>query len=79
VSGFLGAFRKGSATEALKAGVDVVGLAHLLGHRDTSMLARTYAKVQQGQEYMASLAQKANAPRAANDNQPPPQEQPIET
>lgn len=69
----LGAFRKGYATEALKNGVDVISLAGLLGHRDTSMLARTYAKVQQDQEYMAGLAKKAKTPRPANDNTPPPQ------
>jgi len=59
----LGAFRKGFATEALKSGVDVIGLAHLMGHRDPSMLSRVYAKVQQDPEYMASLARKAKRPR----------------
>lgn len=47
----LGAFRKGYATEALKSGVDVIGLAHLMGHRDPSMLSRVYARVQQDPEY----------------------------
>jgi integrase len=55
----LGAWRKGYATEALKAGVDVIGLAHLMGHRDPTMLSRVYAKVQQDPEYMAGLARKA--------------------
>lgn len=59
----LGAFRKGYATEALKAGVDVIGLAHLMGHRDPSMLSRVYAKVQQDPEYMAELAIKAKRKR----------------
>ena len=44
----LGAFRKGYATEALKAGVDTVTLAHLLGHRDRSMVSRVYGHVAAG-------------------------------
>jgi integrase len=61
----LGAFRKGYATEALKSGVDVIGLAHLMGHRDPSMLSRVYARVQQDPEYMAELARRAKRPRKA--------------
>lgn len=60
----LGAMRKGFATEALKNGVDVVGLAHLMGHRDPSMVAKVYARVQQDPGYMASLAVKAKKPRS---------------
>ena len=52
----LGAFRKGYATEALKAGIDVVSLAHLMGHRDPSMISKVYGQVQQDPEHMASLA-----------------------
>ena len=59
----LGAFRKGFATEALKAGVDVIGLAHLMGHRDPSMLSRVYVRVQQDPEYMGELARKAKQKR----------------
>ena len=59
----LGAFRKGFATEALKNGVDVVGLAHLMGHRDPSMIAKVYGRVEQDPEYMAALAEKAKRPR----------------
>jgi integrase len=54
----LDAFRKGFATEALKAGVDVVGLAHLMGHRDASMISRVYGQVQHDPEYMASLSER---------------------
>jgi integrase len=62
----LGAFRKGYATEALKAGVDVVGLAHLMGHRDPSMISRVYGQVQHDPEYMASLSERTKRkPKAA--------------
>jgi integrase len=64
----LSAFRKGYATEALKAGVDVVSLARLLGHRDPSMLSKVYAQVHSDTEHMAKQANKAKRP--ANDNQP---------
>ncbi len=55
----LGAFRKGFATEALKAGVDTVTVAHLMGHRDPSMVSRVYGQVQQDPEHMASAARRA--------------------
>ena len=55
----LGAFRKGFATEALKAGVDTVTVAHLLGHRDPSMISRVYGHVQQDPEHMAQAARRA--------------------
>ncbi len=54
----LGAFRKGFATEGLKAGVDVITMAHLMGHRDPSMLSRVYAQVYRDQEYMAQSLNK---------------------
>jgi integrase len=54
----LGAFRKGYCTEALKAGTDMVTLAHLMGHRDTSMISRVYAQVQHDPSYMADAANK---------------------
>jgi integrase len=63
----LGAFRKGFATEALKAGVDTVTVAHLLGHRDASMVSRVYGHVQQDPEHMAAAARKAKAVKAAAD------------
>ena len=55
----IGAFRKGYATEALKAGVDTVTVAHLLGHRDPSMISKVYGQVQQDPEHMAKSASKA--------------------
>lgn len=61
----LGAFRKGYATEALKAGVDVVGLAHLMGHRDPSMISKVYGQVQHDPEYMASLSERTKRKRKA--------------
>lgn len=55
----LGAFRKGYATEALKAGIDTLSLAHLLGHRDGAMVSRVYGKVQQDPSHMADVARRA--------------------
>jgi integrase len=55
----LGAMRKGWVTEALKNGVDVHTAAHLAGHRDSTMLARVYARVQADPEFMARMAGKA--------------------
>lgn len=55
----LGAFRKSWATEALKNGVDPVTAAHLLGHRDTAMISRVYAKVQQDPIHMRNAMKRA--------------------
>jgi integrase len=55
----LGAFRKGFATQALKAGVDTVTVAHLLGHRDPSMISKVYGQVQNDPEHMANAAKRA--------------------
>jgi integrase len=55
----MGAFRKGYATKALKAGVDTVTVAHLLGHRDPSMGSKVYGQLQQDPEHMAKSARKA--------------------
>jgi len=55
----LGAFRKGYATEALKAGIDTVTVAHLLGHRDPSMVSKIYGQVQNDPAHMASAAMRA--------------------
>jgi integrase len=64
----MGSFRKGYATEALKAGVDTVTVAHLLGHRDPSMVSKVYGQVQQDPEHMAKSARKAKRiKKAAND------------
>jgi integrase len=55
----LSAFRKGFATEGLKAGVDTVTMAHLLGHRDPAMISRVYGQVQSDPVHMANAARKA--------------------
>jgi integrase len=55
----LGAFRKGYATEGLKAGVDTITMSHLLGHSSPVMLAKVYAKVQQDPVFMAAAAERA--------------------
>ena len=66
----LGAFRKSWATEALKNGVDPVTAAHLLGHRDTSMIARTYAKVQQDPQYMRDAMKRAKGGGGSSPRSP---------
>jgi integrase len=55
----LGAWRKGYATEALKAGIDTVTVAHLMGHRDGTMVSRIYGRVQQDPAHMADAARRA--------------------
>jgi integrase len=55
----LGAMRKGFATEALKAGLDTITVAHLLGHRDGTMVSKHYGHVQQDPEHMARAARRA--------------------
>jgi integrase len=59
----LGAFRKGFATEALKAGVDTVTVAHPMGHRDPSMVSKSYGQVQHDPEHMAEAARRAKGRR----------------
>ena len=49
----MGAFRKGYATEGLKAGVDVNTMVHLMGHTNGVMLAKVYARVQADPAFMA--------------------------
>jgi integrase len=58
----LGAWRKGYATEALKAGIDTVTVAHLMGHRDGTMVSRIYGRVQQDPAHMAHAARRAKGP-----------------
>jgi site-specific recombinase XerD len=55
----LGAFRKGFATEALKNGVDTITLANLMGHANSVMVSKVYAKVQQDPAFMARAAKRA--------------------
>lgn len=61
----LGALRKGFCTEALKAGVDTVTVAHLMGHADVTMVSRVYGKVAQDKSWMAEAARRAK--RQATD------------
>lgn len=55
----LGAWRKGYATEALKAGIDTVSVAALLGHRDGTMVSKIYGRVQSDPAHMADMARRA--------------------
>jgi integrase len=55
----LGAFRKSFATEALKNGVDPVTASHLLGHSNTNMLAKVYARLAQDPAYLREQAKRA--------------------
>lgn len=59
ISLHLGAFRKGFCTEALKAGLDTVTVAHLMGHKDAVMVSRIYGKVAQDRSWMAEAARRA--------------------
>ena len=54
-----GHLRKGYATQALINGVDVITLSHLMGHKDTAMLAKHYAKVHKNTRHMAESALRA--------------------
>ena len=55
----LGALRKGFCTEALKAGIDTVTVAHLMGHADVTMVSRVYGKVAQDKSWMHEAARRA--------------------
>lgn len=55
----LGAFRKGWATQALKNGVDVVTASHLMGHANTNMLSKHYARVQADPAFMTEAMKRA--------------------
>ena len=50
------AVRHSYATHELQEGTDPVTLVNLLGHADTSMLAKVYANVAQDSEYMRQQA-----------------------
>jgi integrase len=53
-------FRHTFVQRSLKAGVDPVTLAFLLGHADTSMLAKTYAHLDQDAGHLREALGKAN-------------------
>lgn len=63
----LGAFRKGFATQALINGVDVITVSHLMGHADTSMLAKVYAKVYANAKHMEDAALRAKGQNPEKD------------
>lgn len=55
----LTALRHTYATDAIIAGVDVVTLAELMGHKDATMISEIYAKVGQRSDHMRKAADKA--------------------
>lgn len=57
----LGAFRKGYCTQGLKAGIDTVTMASLLGHSNAVMVSRVYAKVYQDAQHMLDAAKKVTS------------------
>ncbi len=50
--------RHSYATEGLKRGMDSLTLAQLMGHQDTSMIARTYAHLARNPAYLKEQARK---------------------
>ncbi len=58
------AIRHSFATEGLKSGMDSLTLAQLMGHADTSMLAKHYAHLSRNPEY---LREQANRIRPSNE------------
>ncbi len=61
-------FRHSFTTRSLKEGVDPVTLSFLLGHADTSMLAKTYAHLDQEPEHLHTALSKANSIRTSSDS-----------
>lgn len=60
-------FRHSFTTRALKEGVDPVTLSFLLGHSDTSMLAKTYAHLGQETGHLRGALDKASPVRPPGD------------
>ena len=52
-------FRHSYCTRALKQGIDTTTVATLLGHRDTTMVARVYQHLAKDDEYLLEAAQRA--------------------
>lgn len=59
------AFRHSWATNALKAGVDSLTVAILMGHNDPSMLAKVYQHLGHNPEYMLEQARRASGRKSA--------------
>src|SRR5262249_1475379 len=55
----LGAFRHSFGARMLKAGVDPITVANLMGHRNLAMLANTYSHLNQDPAYLREQAKKA--------------------
>lgn len=55
----LGAFRHSFGDRLLKAGVDPITVANLLGHKNLAMLANTYSHLNQDPAYLREQAKKA--------------------
>lgn len=53
--------RHSYATEGLKNGVDSVLIAHLMGHQDPTMVAKTYSHVSKDVDFLKQVAQKVRA------------------
>jgi integrase len=60
-------FRHSFTTRALKEGVDPVTLSFLLGHADTSMLARTYAHLGQETDHLRGALNKVSPVKSRDD------------
>jgi site-specific recombinase XerD len=53
--------RHSYATEGLKNGVDSIVIAHLMGHKDTAMVAKVYSHLAKNPKYLADQAQKVKS------------------
>lgn len=53
------------ATQALMSGVDSTSVAHLMGHRDTTMVNRVYGHLTKNPDFLLQQAQKAIGKREA--------------
>lgn len=62
--------RHSFATDALvKGGIDPISTAHLMGHRDTSMVAKVYSHIAKNPEFLrrqARAAHRANSQQETN-------------
>ena len=52
------AIRHSYATEGLKSGMDSLILAQLMGHADTTMLARTYSHLARNPDFLRKQAKR---------------------
>jgi site-specific recombinase XerD len=59
------AIRHGFATQKLEEGLDHVTVAALMGHKDTTMLARVYSHVGDRTEYLREQLNRGSAKKGA--------------